>query len=88
MEPDEAVLRCMTCGALMEVPAESNVIAQEAFWHRRLFHNELAQLDFVTRLPEERAAGAITISTGKLAADQSQRLAEWDATIASLTAVP
>ena len=84
METDDMLLKCMTCGALMEVPAESGLIAEEAFFHRRQFHEELAQLDFVTRFPAERTAGAITISAGRLIADQSRRLVDWDARIANL----
>ena len=86
MEPTDAVLRCMTCGATLDVPAVSNLIAEEAFWHRRHFHQELVELDFTTKLPSEQSASALTVFASPLPADQSRRLAEWDARIASLTA--
>jgi hypothetical protein len=86
MESNDAVLKCMTCGATLDVPAVSDLIAEEAFWHRRHFHQDLIELDFITKLPSERSASALTVSAGQLPAEQSRRLAEWDATIANLTA--
>ena len=80
MEHD-AVLRCMSCGATLDVPAESGPIAEEAFWHRRHFHAELGEVDFVTKLPTERFASALTVSAGWLAEEQSRCLEEWDARI-------
>ena len=61
MESNDAVLKCMTCGATLDVPAVSDLIAEEAFWHRRHFHQELAELDFITKLPSERSASALTV---------------------------
>jgi hypothetical protein len=84
MESNDAVLKCMTCGATLDVPAVSDLIAEEAFWHRRHFHQELAELDFTTKLPSEPSASALTVSASHLPADQSRRLAEWDARIANL----
>ena len=86
MPHDDARLRCVSCGAVMAVAAESAFIAEEAFWHRRHFHQELARLDFIATLPFDESGGAITIAAGKLVADQWRRLAEWDARIAHLTA--
>ncbi len=85
-EADDAVLRCMTCGVTLDVPAISGLIAEEAFWHRRHFHQELTELDFITKLPSERSASALTVSAGQLPADQARRLEEWDARIANLLA--
>ena len=86
METSDAVLRCMSCGATLDVPAESGPIAEEAFWHRRHFHQELAEVDFVTRLPWEHNASALTVSAGQLAEEQAKQLEEWDARIADLIA--
>ena len=58
MELNDAVLRCMICGATLDVPAESGPIAEVAFWHRRHFHQELAEVDFTTRLPWDRTTSA------------------------------
>ncbi len=86
MGPDDAVLRCTTCGTTLDVPAVSSVIAEEAFWHRRHYHPELAELDFTTKLPSERAVSALTVAAGQLEAEQSKHLLEWDARIADLLA--
>ena len=86
MELNDAVLRCMICDATLDVPAESGPIAEEAFWHRRHFHQELAEVDFVTRLPWEHNASALTVSAGQLAEEQAKQLEEWDARIADLIA--
>jgi hypothetical protein len=83
---EDALLSCTQCGAHLEVTAKSAVIAEEAFFHRRHFHQELLELDFMTRLPSEVRISTLTVSAGKLAADQSQRLLEWDSTIADLAA--
>lgn len=86
MEPDDALLRCMTCGAPLLVAADAEFIAEETFWHRRRFHRELASLDFAIALPSEGTERVITIAAGKIDADQWSRLAQWDAQIANLTA--
>lgn len=86
METNDAVLRCLSCGATLDVAAESGPIAEEAFWHRRHFHQELAEVDFITRLPWERAASALTVSAGQLAEEQARSLEQWDARIAGLIA--
>ena len=86
MESNDAVLKCMTCGATLDVPAVSDLIAEEAFWHRRHFHQDLVELDFITKLPSEASASSLTVSASELPANQSRRLAEWDATIAKLIA--
>ena len=83
METD-AVLRCMSCGATLDVVAESGRIAEEAFWHRRHVHAELTEVDFVTKLPSERFASALTVSAGWLAEEQSRSLKRWDERIADL----
>lgn len=86
MEHEDAVLRCLSCGARLEVPAIPSAIAEEAFWHRRHHHAELPELDFATKLPSERAVSALTVATGRLAEEQSKHLEEWDARIADLLA--
>ena len=81
MALDEAVMRCMTCGTILEVTADAAVIAEEAYWHRRVAHAEFDEMEFATRFPSERSTGSILIKSEGLATEQSRQLAAWDARI-------
>lgn len=83
---DPALLECTSWGALITVPADPGIIAEEVFWHRRHFHEALTRLDFLGALPADGSVGAITVSAGALVAEQWRHLAEWDTMIAQLDA--